>query len=167
MAEDIYEGRCRDCFNKKPGLRELTDPSLAEPFVAGMKLCLECHAAREEEKAAGKQIRPIGISPDNNGMWVDLPPVTLIWSQGRTGNPIIVQAKVRRQKPEVTAPTENDGGDVVMKIGDNQCWVMASFMDLETPNIALNPEAYALSAVRTALRQRFSPTMVIKEEAAA
>ena len=64
MSEHIWQGRCRDCYNKNANLQPLNDKRLMQPAVLGMVLCPTCMKARQDDFVNGETIRPIGIPQD-------------------------------------------------------------------------------------------------------
>lgn len=160
MAQDIYEGRCKDCFNKRPALTVLTGITLMNPVMPGMELCEECTSKRREEVAASKPARPIGIPFDHDDCdWHAVKPVTLKWKDNRS-SPIIVEIKVR--VPKDPSPQSENGGEVRMRIDDNQYWTYVDHFDFIVPgrNLEWCLRA-ARSSTRTVLGRQFPPEMEV------
>jgi hypothetical protein len=150
MSQEIWAGRCRDCFNDGAPLLELTEPNLAKPFVSGFCLCQQCHDSRMEDFRLGKEPRSIGIPSDvTSASWFDLEDIRIEFPH----DPVIM-VKVRVRLPNDRCSI--DGGEVRMRIGTNQWWEPSEILDLETLGCDPNRlKSFALSGARMALHYRF------------
>lgn len=167
MAQDIYAGFCRDCFNKRDGLRVLEDTNLCQGWPLDRELCPECYEAREREQRDGAPLRPLGIPRDvPNTVWLDIkPPVTLIHRNGSSPhNPAII-TKMKIRLPKTRADVSHHTlAEVRMCIGDDPHWVGVGAIDLTIPKLLANPAGYARSSVRMHLERLFGPDWRIMDD---
>jgi len=165
MSVDTAQGRCRDCFARSDALTLVEDfQSLGLPRTKiPIHFCPKCLEARHTELVASLPVREIGIPADKpNCAWMDLPPVTL---RGRTTGIKDLTVLSRFRKPAVEDPTDADGGEVRMKIGDNNWWDAPGDIDITLPPFAgIRGPLCALSNVKGKLRRLFHPHMGIDGE---
>jgi hypothetical protein len=153
MSEDIYEGRCRDCFDKFPKMEILNDARLADPFVPGMCLCRLCLGGRVADYVQSEPIRPIGIPPTiTTASWVDLEPIIVEFDRGK----IKMTVDVRFRMPNIPSPTIEDGGEVRMRLGENLYWDAGEHLGGRGGTLeSLRP--LIMSGARFMLHYRFQP----------
>jgi hypothetical protein len=72
-AGRIWEGRCEDCFGKKPGLCRCPTELLPPGLIA--ELCPECVDQRRRNAQEGKASYEVGLPPSWG--WVAVPQMTV------------------------------------------------------------------------------------------
>lgn len=169
-SENAWEDVCRDCRRKKPptSLRRIVDFRLMHPPVNGIYLCRACVHERELDIGLNRPIRPVGVPPHqaDKSEWIDIDPVIVApvnLPEGGDVNKPEIPVKIKILVPKIPKPTYEDGGIVLMQIGDNQYWERVAHLVCKGFSIELMKKL-AVTAVRFNLNRLFAKCgMKVKE----